>query len=285
MPYKKDFDKNKYKLAAFDIDGTIFSGGKILPSTADALDRLSKSGVEVVLSTGRHPSYMPKPILEMDCFRYAVAANGSIVSDIKSGEVIFIADIDRLLTIKIAEFLAERTDEFHLVFREGGLLTRPDLNSMRAGHSKEDADRIEENVRCAYTIVDGPRELIAAIKEPSVKYGCRTRCVEEANQLKADIMKSFPIEAVSTDSGIVEITAKNVTKGHGLEILCDKLGISVDATMAFGDSGNDIEIMKRAAFSVAMGNATDDVKEIADFVTTGVMDDGAGAAIRELFGI
>ena len=61
--------------------------------------------------------------------------------------------------------------------------------------------------------------------------------------------------------------------------LAELLSVPADATMAIGDSGNDYSIVKAAAIGVAMDNASDDIKEIADYITASNEEDGVGAAL------
>lgn len=61
--------------------------------------------------------------------------------------------------------------------------------------------------------------------------------------------------------------------------MADYLGLNIDETMAFGDGGNDISIIKKAGIGVAMGNAGDNLKEVADYITTSVDEDGVMNAL------
>ena len=66
--------------------------------------------------------------------------------------------------------------------------------------------------------------------------------------------------------------------------MADYLGLNIDETMAFGDGGNDISIIKKAGIGVAMGNAGDNLKEVADYITTSVDEDGVKNALAH-FGV
>ena len=78
----------------------------------------------------------------------------------------------------------------------------------------------------------------------------------------------------------LEINAEEATKGNALLWLADYLGIPREETMAFGDGENDISMLKAAGIGVAMGNASDQIKEAADEVTLTNDQDGVAAAIR-----
>ena len=82
----------------------------------------------------------------------------------------------------------------------------------------------------------------------------------------------------------VDVTAKGNTKQHGIDEIIRHFGIRLEETMAFGDGGNDISMLRHAGIGVAMGNAKDDVKVIADYVTASVDDNGIADALKH-FGI
>ena len=82
----------------------------------------------------------------------------------------------------------------------------------------------------------------------------------------------------------VDITTKGCTKQQGIDEIIRHFGISLDETMAFGDGGNDISMIQHAAIGVAMGNALDSVKAVADYITDSVDEDGIANALKH-FGV
>lgn len=79
-----------------------------------------------------------------------------------------------------------------------------------------------------------------------------------------------------------DITAKEADKGKGLTAMANYLNIDINHTIAFGDGGNDLSIIRNAGIGVAMGNALDSLKQAADYVTSDVDDDGIMNALRHL---
>ena len=85
---------------------------------------------------------------------------------------------------------------------------------------------------------------------------------------------SDTMDYIRIDDTQYEILLKNHDKGTGLTYVADHLNISTDDCYAFGDSNNDISMFKAAGHGIAMGNACDELKEIAEYVTDSVNDDG-----------
>ncbi len=79
----------------------------------------------------------------------------------------------------------------------------------------------------------------------------------------------------------IEVNPKGITKAKGLELVCQRLGIEMKNVMAAGDSLNDLAMIKAAGLGVAMGNAQEAVKKVADWVTATNEEDGVAKAIRK----
>ena len=82
----------------------------------------------------------------------------------------------------------------------------------------------------------------------------------------------------------VDITAKGNTKQNAIDKFVERFGFKLEETMAFGDGGNDIGMLRHAGIGIAMGNAKDDVKAAADYVTASVDEDGIAKALKH-FGV
>ncbi len=87
----------------------------------------------------------------------------------------------------------------------------------------------------------------------------------------------------SIGEGLLELSAPNVTKASGLEELGNILGVSAEDVIAFGDMANDIEMVRWAGTGVAMGNAIDALKQVADEVTTSNDDFGVARVLERIF--
>ena len=98
---------------------------------------------------------------------------------------------------------------------------------------------------------------------------------------EGDFMQLMPNSKTARwTSHFTDIIPKDGGKNKGIDAIINHFGIKLEETMAFGDGGNDIDMLKHAGIGVAMENARDDVKEIADFITTSVDDDGVTNALK-----
>ena len=101
----------------------------------------------------------------------------------------------------------------------------------------------------------------------------------EKREAVLQALEKIAVSAVWSSHNCMEITHPRADKGRGLEEACRLLNIPVECTMALGDSGNDIAMLRRAGLGVAMGNAPEFVKAAADVVAERYDADGAAKAI------
>jgi len=121
--------------------------------------------------------------------------------------------------------------------------------------------------------LDRPPTKLVVIDDPDVLDGLKQRLVDRF-QGRLYISKSLPY--------FLELASPDVTKAAGLDFLSEHLGFSAERTVAFGDGENDIELVDWAGYGVAVANAHERVKEIADFVCPSVDEEGV-AQVLEAF--
>ena len=93
-------------------------------------------------------------------------------------------------------------------------------------------------------------------------------------------LKHLPLEVTLSENTTLEMTAPATNKGTGLERLAAYLQIPMTQTAAIGDNYNDVDMLKAAGFSIAMGNAAAEIRELCDHVTADNDHNGAGQAVR-----
>ncbi|OJT75988.1 hydrolase, partial [Clostridioides difficile] len=106
--------------------------------------------------------------------------------------------------------------------------------------------------------------------------------VDSLREAKEEFKKQEDLEVVSSGKINFEVMSKGTSKGIAVKKFCDILGIDSEEVICIGDNENDISMIKFAGLGIAMGNATDEVKSMADFVTDTNVNDGVAKALRKI---
>ena len=123
----------------------------------------------------------------------------------------------------------------------------------------------------------------ASIDKPWLNFYPEPNGTYKKYEWALEYLKAFPeLHAVTGGGHNLEISQKTASKGNALRMFAERMGVDVAQTMAFGDTQNDISMIRAAGFGVAMGNATEDVKEAADYVTRTNEEDGVAYALEKL---
>ena len=252
-------------LCFFDIDGTIWDYRNYIPeSTKKAIKLAQKNGHKCFLNTGRSRAFVyNKDLLEIG-FDGIITACGSMIE--YEGETVYNKLISREDCIRTLESVQKHGFKSILEGPEYLYMDRKDFEGDMYGEKvmKEMGDRllpITENWG-NWTM----NKLSCECGSPT-----RDQCFDELSDL---------YDYMLHNEHIVEMVPKGFNKGKGIVEVCEFLKEDVLDTIAFGDSINDKEMLETAGISVAMGNATDAVKELADYVTTNILDDGIWNAMK-----
>ncbi|SHF00010.1 Cof-type HAD-IIB family hydrolase [Dysgonomonas macrotermitis] len=255
------------KAIFFDIDGTLvsFKTHQIPESTIHAIDELRKKGIKVFIATGR--SRLVTDNLGDIEFDGYVTVNGGYCTTEK-GEVIYKNAVPQEDLKALVEY--QKKEAFPCIFvREHDMF----LNF------------VNEDVETILKLLDFPTLPIKDNEE--ALNGEILQLVAFLN--KDEEERIMPEILPGCDSArwhplFTDALARGNSKQTGIDQILKYYNIDLSETMAFGDGGNDIPMLKHVATSVAMGNAEDEVKAVADYVTTAVDDDGIFNALRH-FGI
>ena len=269
----------KIRLIALDLDGTLLNSDKRLSEEdAAALVRAAEEGIEIVPATGRFYRGMPSVIRELPYVNYVITVNGAQVFDVARQTTVCGSEIPWQRAVAVMERLDE-LDVIYDCYQDGwGWMTQAFY------------DRAEEYAANVHSL-DMIKNLRTPVPELKACLRERARGVQKIQiffrnmDLRAEMLKKLPEEfpdLVVTTSIVnnIEINSREATKGVALHKLAAYLGVPVEETMAFGDDRNDITMLRAAGIGVAMGNAEQEVKNAADYVTDGCDDSGVARAIQ-----
>ena len=263
----------KYKAIALDMDGTLLNAKhKLTPETRDVLIQAQEAGVKVILASGRPNFGMMEVAKELRLEDYCgiiSSFNGGKLIDTKTNEVIYensltaedchdIYDFSKECKIGLIaydgdEIITEDYDEyidFEFTACKKPAVKTPNFKKAITGPS----------TKCLVT--GKPEHIIEVEKKFQAKFGDRF-----------SMLRSMPF--------FLEITRKNVNKGATLEKVAESLNIDMTEIIACGDGHNDFEMIRRAGLGVAMANAGDDIKQVADYITTSNNEEGVAKVVKK----
>ena len=248
------------KAVFFDIDGTLlsFNTHKIPESTLFALDALKQKGIKTFIATGRSLNQM-KRLEELPLFDGYILLNGNYCVTDKD-EVIFKNCIPSEDIERLAEFHKSHSFPVEFVYENHETMS-------------ETSDTIEQLWANVNIPVPPVVSMPDSTKDGVFQLGIFQSPEEEAEH---NIVERFMpgCESMRWCDGFFDVIPKGSKKSGGIDKIIAHYGIRLEETMAFGDGGNDIDMLQHAGVGVAMGNAADNVKATADYVTTSVDDDG-----------
>ena len=264
-----------YKLIAFDMDGTLLnSEKKISEETQHMIQQAFEAGKEVILSTGRCMAELQDYLKILPGLRYAICVSGALVYDLKEKKKIFTRGIPLALAEQILE-ASKKEDTMVQVLTMESIVQSDRISCMSRygmGQYQSMFERITRKVDDIYAFYG---EYIREAEKINLYH----RTVEDRERSR-ERLKALELELADAEETSLECSALGVTKGLGLQKLCEYLNIPMAQTIAVGDADNDIDILKAAGLSIAMGNANETVKGICDVVVSDCDHDGCAEAIR-----
>ena len=271
------------KLVALDLDGTLFdNSSRISERNLTAIRSITDKGIHVVISTGRPFEGIPFDQIKGTGINYAITANGSGIYEISTGKCLYENAMDEELVTPILNFLLTR--DIHMDAFIGGKGYTP-VQCVETAQKLTVPSSIKNYIITTRTRLDNILQFIHENQLKVQKMTLNFYPAADGTLIDRETVRKFlvPNPSITTVCGGYnnpEFTRADANKGVGLRKLAEILGVNPDATMAIGDTENDLAIIEAAGIGVAMGNATDAVKARADYVTTTNTKDGVAAAIE-----
>ncbi|MDD4820606.1 MAG: Cof-type HAD-IIB family hydrolase [Flavobacteriales bacterium] len=258
------------KAVFFDIDGTLvsFKTHEVPQSTHTAIKALHKKGIRTFIASGRRKADIDLvPLPPMDGY---VSLNGSVCLD-GEGSLLYKIEIPKSDVERVIDLLKTDKKAFPcaLVTDEGMFLDR-------------DGERIAEFYK---TVKVPPPAMISTEKWAEIaRKGISQMLGFFTPEKEKEIMKKVlpNCKALRWVDIFADIVPAYASKSAGISHICDIYGIKTEETMAFGDGGNDIDMLSHVGTGIAMGQAADEVKNAANYTTSSVDQDGILNALLHL---
>ena len=273
------------KVIIMDVDGTLTNSKKqITPKTKEMLIEAQNKGIKLVLASGRPVSGLIGLAKELEMEKHhglLVSFNGSKVVDCQTKEVLF----DQTMRIEDAREVLEHMKNFKVypMIDKGNYLFVNDVYKGMITYQNEKIDIIQYEARGGnfklYEIedlssfVDFPLNKILTAGDP-----------EYLNKHYQDMMEPFKerLNCMFTAPFYFEFTAKGIDKAKALDSVLKPMGFQQEEMVAFGDGDNDATMLSYAGIGVAMDNAQDSLKKIADKITLSNEEDGIAVMLETL---
>lgn len=261
------------KLIALDTDGTLLnSNNEIQNSTKKAISEALAQGIKVVLCSGRPLAGLAHFMKELGIEgpdQYAVTLNGAITRNAE-GKIMS----EDLVSNKYYRALTGFGIEHHVPFN----IVDPDSRIITADHDVDYFVFLQAWENTAPLFIRTPDEMPDDFE---ISKGCFVGDEKKLDEIEPTLREKFgkDLYIVRADRAFLECLNPKVNKGNGLKELGEKIGISTDEMIAFGDEGNDISMFDTVKIGVAMGNGSKEAKEHADYVTASNDEDGISKAL------
>lgn len=271
--------KIKTRMIGMDLDGTLLTTQKELTAyTKDVLRRAIDQGIVVMPATGRPLAGVPKELLEFPGIMYAVTANGGRIVDVRTGESIY----ECLVPPETAERLMdvfEHYDTLREIYYDGIGYAQED-GLVRIDRYLDSQPMIRYILSTRRTVSDIRKKMKEENRGADKVQGLFVS-VEDRDAAREELKAIPGIEATGALEKNIEVNAQGVNKGSAMVRLGETMGICREEIMAFGDGLNDLRMIREVGTGVAMGNARDEVKAAADYITLSNDEEGVAHFIEE----
>lgn len=279
------------RLIAIDMDGTLLTPDHTLSKVnREAILAAKEQGIEVFIATGRNYGEALDPFTEHDPRLPYICLNGAEVRDVEGNllaatylpeapiyEILNILNthhidsqlfIDKIIYTKDIQ---DQIDTYVQLAEDKGLV--PNTEEIR----REVEDRVERGI---IQIVDSFDPILKEYSKETYKILGTSFNREDLKNARMALEQIPNVVITSSGAGNIEITHKDAQKGIALAKIAESKGISMEEVMVIGDNYNDLSMMERAGYAVAMGNAPQEVQDACGTITETNLHDGAGKAIQ-----
>jgi len=259
-----------------DLDGTLLNNNGELSDYTKKI--IGECNIPLTLVSARSPQKMESILNDLGVGGIHIAFNGAMVFKKENNKFIILNKeiLDR-------EFSRKLVLDIRSKFPKIGI-SLYDTDNWNVDLVNKVIEREKKVVKVNYSLVDFNQYFNEILKE-IYKVSFIEDDIEVFRKLVNYVEVNYSDEKITIQkslSGYLEITHTNAKKSLGIEYVMNLKNIDRDSTVAFGDGENDISMLKSAGYSIVMGNATDKVKEHADFITKSNNEDGVAYVIEKI---
>lgn len=268
-----------YKLIACDLDETLLDDHKTVSLTnQQAINKATSMGIKFVPTTGRGFTSVQKTLQEIGLVnqpnQYVISFNGGIVTENAGNKILACEGISFEQANTVFNIGLQHDVFMHIYSVENNYMYNfPNSEKQYLRGRIDNYGELQEP-----SLDSLKNEHLVKIIFGSLDFSLLQRIEREIpDAIKSQYAISF------SSNRYLEFNQKGVTKGEGIALLTQKLGITLSETIAIGDNNNDLPMLRKAGFAVAVQNATDEVKREADYICQATNNESAIAEVIDKF--
>lgn len=253
----------EHKYLFFDVDETLYSNktGQIPPSAGEALKRAQANGHKIFLNTGRPYAYVGTDFFSLNFDGY-LCGNGT---DLRyRGDILY----HRELPEQIQRAIIDLCSTYSI---------RASLEGSRCSYFTDDDTSFHPYYASMIEVCKSSEGMVIEFSWDHVESFDKLVCFSspDAPQNMAAFIEQiksldFPLKCIRNDDSFYEIIPEGTSKGTAITYIAEYFNIPKDDCYAFGDAPNDLPMFEAAGHGIALGNAYDCVKDVAEYVTTDI---------------
>jgi hypothetical protein len=269
-----DVNPEDIKAVVIDIDGTLLNSDEEIPEENIKIIReLQRLGKKIIFASGRGLK-SAKSVIErfLDSDYTVIAYNGGMIE--KGGKIIYHRTLESEKAVEFYKKMKEYENTFVQAYINDDLYV-PSLESRAYSYSKH----------AGIPFIHAPEMIELITKNRPTKLLVIDK-VEKLDFYIEELQPQFPeLSLVKSFGEYMEVLPKDVNKGDALKELVKEEKMSMKNVISFGDNDNDLSMLKMSGIGVAMGNANDELKRVADYVAPTHDSAGIAKTLKKLFGL
>lgn len=280
MNNKIGIDNKNLKLIALDLDGTTLNSSGILTErTRTTIERAIEKGFKVVIATGRVRNTLPEAITKIKGLKYAITSNGASVYELPHSKPMYTNFIPEKTVGRLLDVLRQYNYIIEVFTQGRAYLERSAYEGIRekgspfgnAEYLLSTREHIEDLFELCQLHCDSIENINIYIQDGP-----------DRERMRAILEGTDNIEVTSSYDYNLEICGRSANKAASLEQLCNYFGVRPHEIIACGDGDNDIKMLKFVGVPVAMENANEAVKAVAQYITLSNDENGVGELIDRI---
>lgn len=262
---------NKY-LIAMDLDDTLLNYKKeISLKTKKCLEELFNNGHIIVIVTGRIFDACYDVVTKLGFANYMVTDSGSLIYDVIGNKIIYKRELSKINMKKIIRLYNNQME--YIEFSDEHYYYKYSKNIINHCGLSKNIDNIDD-------FINKNNVIHSSIK--MIDYHDNKKIIQKINE-KSLNLNVIEMKSSGRDVKWLELFQKGISKFEAIKYLCRKEMIDKNNIICFGDNYNDIDMICKSKYGVAMGNAIDDIKKVAKYVTKSCDEDGIEFFLTEFF--